>query len=353
MALEVLRGLAPSYLEALVTPYQPNRPLRSQNAGLLVVPRVSKGRIRDRAFSYQEEQCGFRPGRGTTDHLFTLAGLLEGSWEFAQPVHMCFVDLEKAYDRVPRSTLWGVLREYGVEGPLIRAVQSLISRCSRGVEGVEFGRRKISSLLFADDVVLLAPSNRDLQQMLGRFATECEAAGTRISTSKSEAMVLARKKVECLLRVGEKVLPQVEEYLGILFTSEVLTYGHQRWVMTESTRSRIQVAEMSFLHRVAGLSLRDRVRSLDIREGLGVEPLLLHIERSQLGWLGHLARMPSGRLPLEVFQTCPTGTRWRDYISRLAWERLGVLPEELMEVAGERAVWASLLKLLPPRPGSG
>ncbi|TWW64250.1 hypothetical protein D4764_03G0012580 [Takifugu flavidus] len=141
----------------------------------------------------------------------------------------------------------------------------------------------------------------------------------------------------------------------------VLTYGHQRWVMTERMRSRIQAAEMSFLHRVAGLSLRDRVRSLDIREGLGVEPLLLHIERSQLGWLGHLARMPSGCLPLEVFRTCPTRrwprgrprTRWRDYISRLAWERLGVPPEDLMEVARERAVWVSLLKLLPPRPGSG
>ncbi|TWW66919.1 hypothetical protein D4764_20G0009510 [Takifugu flavidus] len=117
----------------------------------------------------------------------------------------------------------------------------------------------------------------------------------------------------------------------------ILTYGHQRWVMTERTRSRIQAAEMSFLRGVAGLSLRDR-----------------------LGWLGHLARMPSGRLPLEVFRTCSTGrqprgrprTRWRDYISRLAWEQLGVPPEELMEVAGERAVWASLLKLLPPRPGS-
>ncbi|TWW68540.1 hypothetical protein D4764_19G0003380 [Takifugu flavidus] len=43
--------------------------------------------------------------------------------------------------------------------------------------------------------------------------------------------------------------------------------------------------------------------------------------------------MPSGRLPLEVFWTHPTGrrprgrprtrTRWRDHISRLAWEQLG------------------------------
>ncbi|KAI3356639.1 hypothetical protein L3Q82_017837 [Scortum barcoo] len=44
-------------------------------------------------------------------------------------------------------------------------------------------------------------------------------------------------------------------------------------------------------------------------------------------------------------------TRWRDYVSRLAWERLGVPPEELEEVSGVREVWASLLRLLPPRPG--
>ncbi|KAI3357929.1 hypothetical protein L3Q82_016319 [Scortum barcoo] len=45
----------------------------------------------------------------------------------------------------------------------------------------------------------------------------------------------------------------------------------------------------------------------------------------------------------KVFQACPTGrrprgrprTRWRDYVSRLAWERLfGVPPEELEEVSG-------------------
>ncbi|KAI3361467.1 hypothetical protein L3Q82_012954, partial [Scortum barcoo] len=73
----------------------------------------------------QEEQCGFRPGCGTLDQLYTLRRVLEGLWEFAQPVHMCFVDLEKAFDRVPRGILWGVLHEYGVQGPLLRAVRSL------------------------------------------------------------------------------------------------------------------------------------------------------------------------------------------------------------------------------------
>ncbi|KAI3363602.1 hypothetical protein L3Q82_001235 [Scortum barcoo] len=50
---------------------------------------------------------------------------------------------------------------------------------------------------------------------------------------------------------------------------------------------------MSFLRRLAGRSLRDRVEKLSgTQEDLGVELLLLRIERSQLRWLRHLFRMP-------------------------------------------------------------
>lgn len=42
-------------------------------------------------------------------------------------------------------------------------------------------------------------------------------------------------------------------------------------------------------------------------------------------------------------------TRLRDNFSRLNWEHLGIPPqEELEEVAIEREVWASLLRLMPP-----
>ena len=61
-----------------------------------------------------------------------------------------------------------------------------ISRRSRGVEGLQVGDMKIASLLFADNVVLMASSAVDLQCSLGQFAVECEAAGMRISTSKSQ-----------------------------------------------------------------------------------------------------------------------------------------------------------------------
>ena len=44
----------------------------------------------------------------------------------------------------------------------------------------------------------------------------------KISTSKSEAMVLDWKKVACSLQVRGELLPQLEKfkYLGVLFTSE-------------------------------------------------------------------------------------------------------------------------------------
>jgi len=68
-----------------------------------------------------------------------------------------------------------------------------ISRLSRDEDSVRLGDLRIASLLFADDVVLLATSDHELQHALGRFAAECETVEMRVSTSKSEAMVLFRK----------------------------------------------------------------------------------------------------------------------------------------------------------------
>lgn len=53
-----------------------------------------------------------------------------------------------------------------------------------------------------------------------------------------------------------------------------------------------------FTGKVAGCILYDRVRNLTIRENLGLEPLLLRIERIQFMWSGHLAIISPDRTVL-------------------------------------------------------
>ena len=64
----------------------------------------------------EDGQCGFRPGRSTTDQIFTLRQIFEKSWEYAKDVYACFVDLENAGDRVPREKHWNMLQSYGIDG---------------------------------------------------------------------------------------------------------------------------------------------------------------------------------------------------------------------------------------------
>ena len=236
-----------------------------------------------------DEQCGFRPGRSATDQVFTLQQVQEKAWEYAQSVFLAFVDLEKAYDRVPRDKLWECLREYGVDEELLRAIQALykqstacvrvggikstpftvgvglrqgcvlspilfatfmdrIERRSRGPQCVKIGDVEVSRLLFADDLVLLTSSQEDLQRALDRFAAECEVDGMRVSTSKTEVMVWAREPVDCTLHVSGVQLRQVEEfkYLGVLFSSD------GRWERELSRRINLASAVMRELGKMAG-----------------------------------------------------------------------------------------------------
>ncbi len=49
---KALNGLAPQYLSELLTHYSPPRPLRSQNSGRLIIPRISKLTAGGRSFFY-------------------------------------------------------------------------------------------------------------------------------------------------------------------------------------------------------------------------------------------------------------------------------------------------------------
>ncbi|KAK0146556.1 hypothetical protein N1851_014128 [Merluccius polli] len=92
----------------------------------------------------------------------------------------------------PKGVFWEVLRKYRILGLLLHTIWSPYNR---------------------NNVVLFASSDCDLR----RFAAKCDAVGMRVSTSKSKAMVLSWKKVDCRLWVGREQLAQVEgfKYLGV------------------------------------------------------------------------------------------------------------------------------------------
>ena len=55
--------------------------------------------------SEHESQCGFRPGRGCTDSIFTVKLAMKKRREHSLESWLLFLDLVKAFDRVPREIL--------------------------------------------------------------------------------------------------------------------------------------------------------------------------------------------------------------------------------------------------------
>ena len=66
------------------------------------IERVIEKTIRER-ISIDDMQFGFMPGRGTTDAIFILRQLQEKHLAKNKKLYFTFVDLEKAFDRVPRT----------------------------------------------------------------------------------------------------------------------------------------------------------------------------------------------------------------------------------------------------------
>ena len=65
------------------------------------------------------------PDRSTTDAIFILRQLQEKYLARKRNLYFAFVDLEKAFDRLPRDVVWWALRKLGVEEWSIRVVQSM------------------------------------------------------------------------------------------------------------------------------------------------------------------------------------------------------------------------------------
>ena len=75
--------------------------------------------------SILENQFGFMPGRSIIEAIYLLRRLMGLCRDRKVDLHMVFIDLEKAYDRVPREILWRCLEKKGVLPWYIRIIKDI------------------------------------------------------------------------------------------------------------------------------------------------------------------------------------------------------------------------------------
>lgn len=196
------------------------RGIKLMSHTLKLLERIMDQRLRDEV-TIGRQQLGFMKGVGTMDGIFSLRQTMEKYREKQQVLHMVFIDLEKAYDRVPRDEVWQCLRERGVPEKYIRIVQESYNNATTRVRSVlgmtdsfrvKVGLHQGSALspflfnvvldvltenvrenppwcvLYADDIMLLARNRRELQEKLDRWRVALEDRGLKISRSKTEYM---------------------------------------------------------------------------------------------------------------------------------------------------------------------
>nr|GEX85362.1 retrovirus-related Pol polyprotein LINE-1 [Tanacetum cinerariifolium] len=86
--------------------------------------RVIERRLQ-RETSMSENQFGFMPGRSLVEAIHLIRSLIEKYRERLRDLHMTFLDLEKAYDSVPRELIWKTLVDKGTSRRYIKVIRNM------------------------------------------------------------------------------------------------------------------------------------------------------------------------------------------------------------------------------------
>ena len=180
-----------------------------------------------------DDQFGFRKERGTRDAIAALRVLAERSIEHNKKLYVCYVDYEKAFDRVNWVKMMEILRDIGVDWRDRRLIKNLYMQqtasvrvgdvlteacvIGRGVrqgctlspllfnlydeamkreamdmeKGVKVGGYLINSVRFADDKAVVANSERGLQQLMDNINRVTKEYIMKINVKKTKAMCIS------------------------------------------------------------------------------------------------------------------------------------------------------------------
>ena len=76
-------------------------------------------------FVLTDAQAGFRKGRSTADHIFTLHAAIERQFANNSKLYVAFIDFKKAYDFFNRNILWSVQLRSGIQGKMLRTIKAM------------------------------------------------------------------------------------------------------------------------------------------------------------------------------------------------------------------------------------
>ncbi|XP_055389920.1 uncharacterized protein LOC129618916 [Condylostylus longicornis] len=234
--------------------------------------------------------------------------------------------------------------------------------------GYQIGDNNIKIICYADDAVLLAENEDNLQRLLYRVTKTAERYNMEISTEKTKSMTVSKDPVRCKLSINNHIIEQVFnfKYLGVNITSSrgnetetcaqagkaaaisgylrdviwknkymlienkvriyktcirpILTYAAETRADTSKTKQRLRTTEMQTLRQICNYSLRDKKRSSDIRNMCGVQDIVRWTRSRRRNWRDHVHRMNENRLAKiamtgQLTSKRPTGRppkRWRE-----------------------------------------
>ena len=196
-----------------------------------------------------QQQYGFMSGKGTTDAMFALRMLMEKYREGQRELHCVFVDLKRAYDRVPREELWYSMRKSGIIKKYVQLVQDMyegsetVVRCAVGTTesfkvkvGLHQGlalspflfavimdrltddvrREPPWTMVFADDIVICKETREEVERRLESWKYALERRGMKVNRSKTKYFCINKGNDEETVKMEDTKVPRVKEfkYLG-------------------------------------------------------------------------------------------------------------------------------------------